>query len=450
MLAARNQIADENETRGEHTLISRTIDHIRCEFGGKKIKEKLTLEHVYKALLKEGQEGPGIPVFARRHAGGKWEITFSQLGRSVSPNSLSPENLARRGAITPACSLVEASSADRLWGFVTQDSNDEAPPALKGRIFLENAYLSAGSLQQAQHEGWIPPILASPKPWTAQPYLRSITGQGVFDVERSKCFTEQHSLIRKTYPTHRFLTSKKALPTLTPKTEGQALAGSEVLIGSYIEPGATLESILRFEGLTAEEISTILWLLTPENLVPKTEQKPDEKGYFHLGLGKPLGLGTVSIFAEILSLHDSQSLADGYKDLDLLLCHNLCKDNNEEEQATNKIPDAVSNALNAIKEHPSPAVLAFMRSSYGWKEDEDEQLERDPVSYTPYPSSDKKSSIIDYFKDYEQKRIKGEDQDDRLKMITLEEEDIESSSAICPTATVSSTQVQQIARSNAT
>ena len=207
---------------------------------------------------------------------------------------------------------------------------------------------------------------------------------------------------------------------------------------------------MRFEGLTAEEISTILWLLTPENLVPKTEQKPGEKGYFHLGLGKPLGLGTVSIFAEILSLHDSQSLADGYKDLDLLLCHNLCKDNNEEEQATNKIPDAVSNALNAIKEHPSPAVLAFMRSSYGWKEDEDEQLERDPVSYTPYPSSDKKSSIIDYFKDYEQKRIKGEDQDDRLKMITLEEEDIESSSASCPTATVSSTQVQQIARSNAT
>ena len=450
MIAARNQIAEENETRGEHTLISRTIDHIRCEFGGKKLKEKLTLEHVYKALLKEGQEGPGIPVFARRHAGGKWEITFSQLGRSVSPDSLPPENLARRGAITPACSLVEASSADRLWGFVTQDSNDEAPPALKGRIFLENAYLSAGSLQQAQHEGWIPPILASPKPWTAQPYLRSITGQGVFDVERSKCFTEQHSLIRKTYPTHRFLTSKKASPTLTPKTKGQALAGSEVLIGSYIEPGATLESILRFEGLTAEEISTILWLLTPENLVPKTEQKPGEEGYFHLGLGKPLGLGTVSIFAEILSLHDSQSLADGYKDLDLLLCHNLRKDNNEEEQATNKIPDAVSNALNAIKEHPSPAVLAFMRSSYGWKEDEDEQLERDPVSYTPYPSSDKKSSIIDYFKDYEQKRIKGEDQDDRFKMITLEEEDIESSSASCPTATVSSTQVQQTARSNAT
>lgn len=423
LLAARNQIAGENETRGEHTLISRTIDHIRCEFGEKRLKEELTLEHVYKALLKEGQEGPGIPVFARRHADGKWEITFSQLGRSVSPNSLPPENLARRGAITPACSLVEASSADRLWGFVAQDSNNEAPPALKGRIFLENAYLSAGSLQQAQHEGWIPPILASPKPWTAQPYLRSITGKGVFDVERSKCFTKQHSLIRKTYPTHRFLTSKKASPTLTPKTEGQALAGSEVLIGSYIEPGATLESILRFENLTAQEISTILWLLTPANLVPKDEQKPGEEGYFHLGLGKPLGLGTASISAKVLSLHDSQSLAEGYKDLNTILYHSSSREDSEREDTASEVPESITRALpRAIAKQSSPAVVAFVRSAYGWKEDEDEKLKQDPVSYTPYPSSDKKSSIIDYFKEYEQKRIKGEAQRFKFRMLTLEED----------------------------
>lgn len=423
LLAARNQIAGENETRGEHTLISRTIDHIRCEFGEKKLKEQLTLEHVYKALLKEGQEGPGIPVFARGHADGKWEITFSQLGRSVSPNSLPPENLARRGAITPAHSLVDASSADRLWGFVAQDSNDEAPPALKGRIIVENAYLSAGSLQQAQHEGWIPPILASPKPWTAQPYLRSIAGEGVFDIERSKCFTEQHSLIRKTYPTHRFLTSKKASPTLTPKTEGQALAGSEVLIGSYIEPGATLWSILRFENLTAQEISTILWLLTPANLVPKDEQKPGEEGYFHLGLGKPLGLGTASISAKVLSLHDSQSLAEGYKDLNTILHHSSSREDSEREDTASEVPESITRALpRAIAKQSSPAVLAFVRSAYGWKKDEAKHLDRDPVSYTPYPDSENKSPIIDYFTNYEQSRIIGSARHFADKMRTLEED----------------------------
>ena len=92
-------------------------------------------------------------------------------------------------------------------------------------------------------------------------------------------------------------------------------------------------------------------------------------------------------------------------------------------------------------------MVAFVRSAYGWKTDETE--EQDPVSYTPYPSSDKKSSIIDYFKDYEQKRIEGGAQRFEFKMTTLEE-DIESSSASRPTATVSSTQVQQPPRSNAT
>ena len=91
-----------------------------------------------------------------------------------------------------------------------------------------------------------------------------------------------------------------------------------------------------------------------------------------------------------------------------------------------------------------------MRSAYGWKEDQDKNLKRDPVSYTPYPDSEKKSPIIDYFKDYEQKRIKGETQDFSFRMRTLEETDNEYTSASYPTATVSSTQVQQTPRSNAT
>ena len=172
-----------------------------------------------------------------------------------------------------------------------------------------------------------------------------------------------------------------------------------------------------------EEISTILWLLTPENLVPKREQKPDKKGYFHLGLGKPLGLGTASISAEVLSLYDSHSLADGYINLDTILCHNLCEDDNEKGKTTSKIPESISDALpDAIKEHSSLAVLAFVRSAYGWKKDEAKNLASDPVSYTPYPDSEKKSPIIDYFKEYEQKRIKGEAQRFEFRMLPLEED----------------------------
>lgn len=423
LAATRNQLKQNKETSRDHTLICHVLDSIKCKFGENKLKEHITLANVYEALLELAQREPGIPVFARKHSKKHWEILFSQLGRSISSESRSPETLASHGNVAPARSLQEASSAERLWGFVTQEPDEDAHPALKGRIYLEDARLRDDSLKRAVKGGWIPPILASPKPSTAQPYLRSKKGDGIFELERSKCYTAQHSLIRKTYPTHRFLTSKGTKQPSMLNKKDRELADTEVLIGSYIMPGATFESALRFEGLTAQELSTILWLLTPENLVPKEEQKPGEEGYFHLGLGKPLGLGTASISAEVLSLQDSHSLADGYKTLDTILCHNICEDNNKEGKTISKIPDSISNALpKTIKEHSSLAVLAFVRSAYGWKKDEAKHLDRDPVSYTPYPDSENKSPIIDYFTNYEQSRIIGSGRHFPDKMRTLEED----------------------------
>lgn len=440
---------NDSHASGQHSLITRILSRITKRYGKRNLEEHLTQECIYQALIEEASAEPGIPVFTTNHRHKGREIVYSYLGRSISLSSISPSKIADSTDVRPAHSLQEATAADRLWGFVSQGTSEDFSPALKGRIYLEDAHLCTDDLKRAKEDGWIPSILASPKPSTAQPYLRSMTGEGLFKLDRSQCFTTQQSLIRKTYPTHRFLTSKGASQPSMLNDKNREITDSEVLIGSYIMPEATLESVLRFEGLTAQEILIILWLLTPENLVPESEYKDGRKGYFHLGLGKPLGLGTASISAEVLSLQDSQSLADGYRNLKTILCHSISEDNNEEKKTINKILESISDPLlDTIKEHPSLAVLAFVRSAYGWTIDETE--ERDPVSYTPYPSSDKKSSIIDYFKDYEQRRIKGEAQRFEFKMTTLEEEDIESSSASCPTATVSSTQVQQPPRSNAT
>lgn len=414
---------NDSRTSGQHSLITRILSQITKRYGKRNLEEHLTQERIYQALIEEATTEPGIPVFTTNHRHKGREIVYSYLGRSISLSSDSPSEIADRTDVRPAHSFEEATAADRLWGFVTQSTSEDSSPALKGRIYLKDAHLCTDSLKGADEGGWIPPILASPKPSTAQPYLRSRSGDGIFELERSKCFTTQHSLIRKTYPTHRFLTSKGASQPSVLNKKNRELTDSEVLIGSYIMPEATLVSVLRFEGLTAQELSTILWLLTPENLVPKSAQKTDEKGYFHLGLGKPLGLGTASISAEILFLQDSQSLADGYKDLNTVLCQNICEDSNDDGKTTNEIPESISRALpDAIKEHSSPAVRAFVRSAYGWKEDQDKNLKRDPVSYTPYPDSEKKSPIIDYFKDYEQKRIKGEAQRFEFRMLALEED----------------------------
>lgn len=440
--------------KARHTLIDSTIRHIENEFGDIQNKSALTSERIYKFLLSEAKRGPGVPVFVRKRSNGEWEMAFSQLGRSTTPGSLSPSQLAERGNIYPARSVAEASAADRLWGFVTQDSNQHTSPAFRGRIYLSNAFLQQKEgikhLQRAKESsGWVPSILAGPKPWTAQPYLRSADGSGIFDTERSECFTDQHSLIRKTYPTHRFLLTQGRQPTFSRRVPPGKLSNSEVLIGSYVNSGAVFESALRFEGLSAKELSILLWLLDPKKIVPKYQRTAGALGFFHLGLGKPLGFGTVCIRAEILTLISSKTLAGSYRGLKSVLSFDMLTRCSNEQKSFDAEIASVNEALpDAMKEQSSLAVRAFVRSAYGWKEDEDEKLEMDPVSYTPYTTSGKKSPIIKYFKEYEQKRIKGEAQRFEFRMLTLEE-DNDSSITNPRSSSVTTTPAQQTPRSNA-
>lgn len=440
--------------KARHTLIDSAIRYIENEFGDIQIKSALTTESIYKFLLSAAGSEPGVPVFARKRSNGEWEMMFSQLGRSTTPGSLSPSQLAERGNIYPARSVAETSAADRLWGFVAQESDDSISAALKGRIYLTNAHLQPREditclMSAAIGKGWIPPILAGPKPWTAQPYLRSIDGSGIFNKERSECFTDQHSLIRKTYPTHRFLLSQGRQSIFSREATSRKPSSSEVLIGSYVNSGAVFESTLRFEGLNAKELSILLWLLDPKKIVPKYQRTAGALGFFHLGLGKPLGFGTVCIRAEILTLISSKTLAGSYRGLKSVLSFDkLTRCSNEQKSLDAEIASVNEALPDAMKEQSSLAVRAFVRSAYGWKEDEDEKLDSDPVSYTPYTTSGKKSPIIKYFKEYEQKRIKGEAQRFEFRMLTLEE-DNDSPTTTPRSSSVTTTPAQQTPRSNA-
>lgn len=416
-----------------HTLINRAIQYLERKAKKEDLRANLTPENVYEFLLDEAGQEPGVPVFARKRSNGEWEVAFSQLGRSATPGSLSPSRLAENRNINPARSLAETSAADRLWGFAAQDPGDTVSSAFKGRVYLTNAHLLPQNgttyLQRSKGgEGWIPAILAEPKPWTAQPYLRHVDGSGVFEIERSECFTEQHSLIRKTYPTHRFLLARGGTGILGNKQPSSSLSSSQVLVGSFIMPGANFESTLHFEGLSAEELSVILWLLDPEMIVPDPQKAAGECGFFHLGLGKPLGLGTVCIRSEVLTLTSSESLASNYRDLKGVLTLEETTRSDEEQRSLAAELASVTEALpSTISKQTSLAVRAFVRSAYGWKGDGDER--RDPVSYSPPTFCPKKqglSPIISYFTEYEKSRIK--DQEFSFKMQTLEEDSKDSAS----------------------
>ena len=426
--AARIASNPKTNKGAHHTLINRAISHIKQNGKDQDLSKRLTPENIYEFLLDEAGHDPGIPVFARKRSNEEWEVAFSQLGRSATPGSLPPSRLAEIGNVTPAQSIEEASAADRLWGFVSQNSSDNTSPAFKGRIYLTNAFLQPQEgkkhLQHRQgSSGWVPSILAGPKPWTAQPYLRNTDGSGIFDTERSECFTNQHSLIRKTYPTHRFLLTNKRQSILKQITPARQLSSSETLIGSYVDTGAKFESTLRFEGLSAEELSVLLWLLDPEKIVPEHQRAAGELGFFHLGLGKPLGLGTVCIRAEVSTLISSKTLAGCYRDLKSVL--NFDKSMRSETERNNldaEIASIKKKLPPTISGQKSLAVKAFVRSAYGWKGDED--AEKDPVAYSPYTFHPKKrgiSHVIRYFTEYEKTRIKDEEFDS--KMLTLEEDE---------------------------
>jgi hypothetical protein len=201
------------------------------------------------------------------------------------------------------------------------------------------------------------------------------------------------------------------------------LSSSETLIGSYVDTGAKFESTLRFEGLSAEELSVLLWLLDPEKIVPEHQRAAGEVGFFHLGLGKPLGLGTVCIRAEVFTLISSKTLAGCYRDLKSVLNFNKSTCSETEQNSLDAEIASIKKKLPpTISEQKSLAVKAFVRSAYGWKGDED--AEKDPVAYSPYTFRPKKhgiSHVISYFTEYEKTRIKDKEFDS--KMLTLEEDE---------------------------
>ena len=76
-----------------------------------------------------------------------------------------------------------------------------------------------------------------------------------------------------------------------------------------------MTTTINFEMLTPLELSILLWLLKPENLVPHSERGKGLVGYLRLGMGKPLGYGTLRVEATELRLETGQQLATRYTQL---------------------------------------------------------------------------------------------------------------------------------------
>lgn len=357
-----------------------------------------------------------------------------RAGRSKKSYKKSPWDLAKDQWALPLSKAKEASAADRLFGYVIQKNNKHDNPeetdsksapsgtALRGRIVFSPVKIlgprpnpqepAESAIKSLDKPHPLPPLL-EPKPSSARRFITdeegktpspAAAGAPALDsaaasesaaaranaqdssrqaIARSECFSRGQFLGIAAYPVHRCRLGRNELPS----AGGQILANGKeteenvkvsLLVTSFIQAGSVLRCQIRFTDLAQEELAALLWVLTPENLVPQSERNKHAHvesegnkaqpsatkppiGYLRMGLGKPFGLGAIEVRATSMTAYKGEDLAERYEALDGCLGH-MPK---ALEISSPSIAD-FSSALDDYKLGEQPWVQAMQRAAYGY------------------------------------------------------------------------------------
>ena len=283
--------------------------------------------------------GNDIPADAR-----VVDVLPTMVGRR--PYSRSPRELAAAQRVLPLTKSTEASAADRLFGYVVPDADDGAKGgdvACRGRLSF--GFVNTSEAHICREKQKLSPLL-SPKPSSARRFLTDSSGatptkkkkkskkeekEERVPLSRSEYFNfaPEQLLGAAAYPVHRELVQGEGLNRSgfpERATRKAVLDGREqdndavrLIARSWMKSGSILRCTISFSNLSEAELAALIWVLTPRNLVPSNEKKdPGAVGYLRMGLGKPLGLGTleVSIAKNGLRAVRGADLAESYANLD--------------------------------------------------------------------------------------------------------------------------------------
>lgn len=302
------------------------------------------------------------------------EVLPTMVGRRAYQKS--PRELAENQLVAPPKNRDEASPADRLFGYVVPETMENAKDgdvAYRGRVSF--GQVDSSGVKVCRKEKKLAPLL-EPKVSSARRFLTDSGGTtrrikkdnesaGIAPNDRKQEVSvkeekeEWRLLARReyfgpgqllgaaAYPVHRkpqvdetgFLRSATELPQLDLE---QGNDDVRITAKTWIETGSSLKCTLRFENLSKFELASLVWVLTPENLVPlearnRTENAEEKAkseagkgdgeaptkpvGFLRMGLGKPLGLGAVEVrIAEGgLKAWRGRSLAKSYESLEACL-----------------------------------------------------------------------------------------------------------------------------------
>ena len=178
--------------------------------------------------------------------------------------------------------------AERMFGFVEDknpkdETNKEPGLALAGRIRFSDGLLGAGVTKDAALETESVPlrILSSPKPPSPALYFKPGKGPGAWVAKQALRPGDHHPQGRKMYLHHFVKAGAQPWKTQHP--------GENVDQKNRVRPVRIDQEFhfhIDFENLTDVEMGLLMYALAP-----------DDKFHHKLGMGKPLGLGSVKIEA---------------------------------------------------------------------------------------------------------------------------------------------------------
>ncbi|WP_314975609.1 TIGR03986 family CRISPR-associated RAMP protein [Actinomyces bouchesdurhonensis] len=302
------------------------------------------------------------------------ELIPISVGRHAYSHA--PNTLAEEDGVNPARTLKEASAADRLFGFVGNDS--ESGTSLRGRVQIgpvSTSNCSTAVPPEGQAYVTLPPLL-SPKPSSGRRFLVSkedFPKAPSKNTRRDRLYDpDKSSLGEATYPTHRTCIGQ-SLDSIIEKfsTSGGDLKTNESLqlrVRSWIKENSVLTCRVHFDNLSSKELAFLVWSLIPENLSPDGR----DIGFHKVGIGKPLGLGLVEarIVKNRLYLAKTQDITSGYETLTSVLGTHY-----EEVDVSTLLQNSKIGDLSKL-----PSVRAFQRAAYGFGSTEEKDTDV-PVRY---------------------------------------------------------------------
>jgi len=254
--------------------------------------------------------GEVVTCWAESTAGNRLQpVMVSRLLYRTGPAALLHESLR------PAESVAELSPADRLFGWTWQRPDESAtrpdPPAHRGQLRIVRVTPPSTDAVEDLDALTIP-SLSTPKPSQGRFYvgerqpngsvgpLTSATGRDDFFNSATQGLRG-----RKVYPHHRGLEGLDTLALRSRFDYGRTKPidrpmqdSQNTTLHQWVRPGAEFSFVIQVTDVHPMELGALLWLLDPTRC-------GDKRGpaRHRLGMGKPLGFGSVELSVDAGKSH---------------------------------------------------------------------------------------------------------------------------------------------------